>query len=112
MQDFFDVIMAEIGHREDIKDLTRAKQSGENFAMAAGMQPSASLSFFIGGYDTDKRELWEIPEVMEYIRAFAEAAGLRNWKAPIITRLDEESVGLLVLSNSFAPGHPFIVRHE
>lgn len=112
MTDDVGYVFVEVGHRQDIHKLDEAERVGTVFALAASHYHDADLAFSIGGYDDDKRELWQIPEVMEYVRQFAKAGGLDHWRNPVITRLNQESIALLVLSNSFAPDHPFKVEHE
>jgi hypothetical protein len=102
-------IFIEIGHKAVIYNEREARRVGSMFAKAALKYPIAGLTFTIGGYDDDPTELWEYPEVMQYIRWFANASGLDDWRNPVISRLHEDCVGLLILSDSFAPDHPYKV---
>jgi len=103
-------VFMEVGHRVDILNQLDAIRAADAFKLAARTYPNADLCFMIGGYDKDKRELWEIEEVMQYVRWFANASGLNDWRNPVILRLAEDSIGLLVLSKSFADDHPFKVE--
>jgi hypothetical protein len=108
-----DYIFIEIGVRQHIHDRYSAIKAGLAFTGAAKINPKAHLAFMIGGYDEDKRELWEVPEVMQYVRWFANASGLDDWRDERILRLHQDSIGLLVLSNSFVDDkHPFKVEHQ
>jgi hypothetical protein len=103
-------LIIEIGIKEVIHDEREARRVGSVVAQAALKYPIAGLVLLIGGYDQDPEELWEKPEVMQYVRWFANASGLDDWRNPLVLRLDQDSIGLLVLSGSFSEDHPFKVQ--
>lgn len=47
------------------------------FRLARAQSPQATVGFFVGGYDEDPREIYDIPEAVAYIRRWAKLAGLR-----------------------------------
>jgi hypothetical protein len=63
----YDVVFYQAGERGDLCD--EAHRAAE-FVQIARMTPGAELSVMIGGYDDDPRELFDIPEVMAFLRAF------------------------------------------
>lgn len=43
--------------------------------------PSTAVTMHIGGYDDDPRELWEIPEVRDFVTEFCAKTGAHNHPA-------------------------------
>lgn len=39
---------------------------------ALKIEPTTAIVIHVGGYDDDPRELWQIPEVMNFVRKFCE----------------------------------------
>jgi hypothetical protein len=67
-------------------------------------QPKATLRLTIDGYNGHP---WEIPEVADYIRRYAAAAGLRDWTGRLFKALDESSRALLIACDAIDKPHPF-----
>jgi hypothetical protein len=72
----YDFINVEIGTADHMTDhdLMMAVKFTENFAI----MPLIAMTVSIGGYDHDRREIWEIPEAREYMLRFATAMLARN----------------------------------
>ena len=91
-----DVIAIEIGARGEFTT-EAADAAALIFALAVAQHPKTTKHLMIGGYDTDQRELWDIPEVVEYVREFVTiAAGLlrlpfEDWK------LDDPATAMLAM---------------
>jgi hypothetical protein len=71
------------------------------------LNPLAELLLCVDGYDNDARSLWDIPEVADYIRRYARAAGLNDWTGRLFKRLDEGSKALLIACDAIDRPHPF-----
>jgi hypothetical protein len=69
--------------------------------------PDATILLTLDGYDDDPRSLWDIPEAADYIRRFARAAKLTNWRSPLFRALEEASRGLLIACDAIDKPHPF-----
>lgn len=77
--------------------------------MVAEVYPDKPIMIALAGYDDDPRELYEIPEAADYIRRFAVAAGLTDWRTPMFESLVDECKALLIACNAVDPGHGFTV---
>jgi hypothetical protein len=90
----FDEVLYHLGDRGDLRD--EAKRAADLVAVA-GMQPQARLSILIGGYDEDPRELFDIPEVMAFLKRIANAMpedALRT----VMPRFDKSSLALFLVA--------------
>lgn len=95
MSAHFDFVTYIAGSRGDFPEPGIA--AGE-FAAVARMNPTATLAVLIDGYEDDARELYDVPEVMGFLREFlAHLAPLmpqREW----MPRLDYSCRALLLLA--------------
>lgn len=109
-----DMIMIVIGNKQVIDDHNDLGlyRTSEIFLLSALKYPSAQFLLSIDGYDEDERELWEIPEVMRYIKRWAQAARLTDGYAPILQRIHDDTIGLLVLADAFGIHHPYHVNKD
>jgi hypothetical protein len=55
-----------------------AQEYAEGWRTMRAKHPAATFCPIVAGYDEDPRELWEIPEVVKYVRQFAELAGIKK----------------------------------
>lgn len=98
-----------IGGKGHLDDATlRKMQDAPRMVHAA--HPNAEITLFIDGYDNDPRELWQIEEVVQYIRRFARASGLHDWKGELFLVLDSVSKGLLIACDAIDKPHPYKVE--
>lgn len=68
----YDAVIYEAGSRGDFPPPGRA---AFEFVSVARLNPAAELTVSIGGYDADPREVFDIPEVMAFLRAMVAAMG-------------------------------------
>ena len=106
----YDDIFMEIGTKEKLDPQSRAV-AVTAFKLARFAYPKAKLYIAVGGYGDDPRELYDIPEVREYIRLWAIDAGLSDWRDAIaIPWVDATPLGLLQLCGVFAADSPIKVN--
>lgn len=74
MNEKIDIVWLELGHRNDLTEASCLRHAS-HFKTLQKKYPDARFGFSIGGYDEDRRELHEIPEVCRYMRRFVEEAG-------------------------------------
>jgi hypothetical protein len=93
----FDVVIHELGTKGDLGPERARKVAGE-FCAVLALQPDAEHRLAIGGFDTDPRELWDIPEARAFVHRFAgwvalKRPGIRftDWK------LDQPSLSLVAI---------------
>lgn len=72
-----DFISFEVGARDDLSRAA-AERTGKQWRELVVHYPKAHFVPHILGYDDDPRALWDFPEVCEYMRAWAKAAGIRR----------------------------------
>lgn len=97
MSDTINFALHEIGARDAFsRDL--ARRMARDFVDSLTAFPNAEHMLVVGGYDTDPRELWDIPEARAYIREFA------GWVALMLPgrkiadwRLDQYSLALVAI---------------
>jgi len=89
--DEYDVIMLVIGGKSDLRPVRAAISAGQ-VKLIAELQPRASLSLHLDGFDDDPRELWEIPEAALFIRQFAVALESLGLPPGFMERLTPESI--------------------
>jgi hypothetical protein len=53
-------------------------ESAKRWRAAAANNPHATFIVMVGGYDDDPRELWDLPEVVRFVRDWAQAAGIHS----------------------------------
>jgi hypothetical protein len=84
---------------------TKLQQSADGFVTLAAAADSHAFSdpitFAIDGYDDDPRPLWEIPEVMAYLRCWRRMV-IRRGGGPGLRHLDATSTALLLLAHNQA----------
>jgi len=70
----YDEIIYVVG---DKNELTReiAIKSAISFMLTILSNRHAPITMVMAGYDDDPREIWQIPECLEYMRVFAETCG-------------------------------------
>lgn len=108
MADELNIVVIEIGGKNHLSEgILRKMALGP--AMTHARYPEAKIALSIGGYDDDPRELWQIPEAVEYIRRFTAQAGLRDWHSSLFRALDELTIGLLVMCDAVDKPHPYVV---
>lgn len=99
-------VLVEFGSRGDLSDATITEMKDAP-RLCVQYYPGRPLLISIGGFDDDPRELWDIPEVADYVRRFAMASGLHDWRTRTFDALDEQCKGLLVMCGAVDPGHPY-----
>ena len=105
------MIVLEIGWCGNLDQPTCIRTS-EMFHQAVITFPTARIALSVGGYDADPRELDDIPEARDYVRQWASLAGLQDWRSPLVSHLEDQSVALLVVCGAFWAGHPYQVIRE
>jgi hypothetical protein len=103
-----EVAMIEIGSRGHLSDADLAKMAGYPAWLHATL-PDLPINLSIGDYDDDDPELWDIPEVVDYLRRYARASGLHDWKGALFQALSEGSKTLLLLADAIDKPHPYDV---
>lgn len=105
----FDEVLCEVG---DAQHQTQedARRAGEWVALVARTQPQAVIRLMLGGYDDDPRSLWEIPEAADYVRHVALAAGVADWRSPIVRQFSEGTIVLLSKCEAMGADPPFTVN--
>jgi len=68
--------------------------------------PKSNVWIQIGGYDTDPRELWHIPEVSLHVRRWASFADLRHILDAARTPLGPVSVSVMAKCGAFEDVEP------
>lgn len=111
MKDLDDIVI-EIGHRDMLEDVNGRKLAATAFRLARVRYPKAKIGFTIGGYDDDPREIYDVPEVREYIRAWAQDARLSDWRVAITVPWGNGllgGLGTLQLCGCFTDDSPIVV---
>jgi hypothetical protein len=62
-----------IGRRDELSRQIARERARVIARLIKAMAPHQAVTFEVAGYDTDERELWDIPEVRRYVINFAEA---------------------------------------
>jgi hypothetical protein len=96
----FDSAFIEIGLKDELT-ATNAMAAAECTIMAMLRYPFAEFSLVIGGFDTDPREVWDIPEAKDYFEMFIGAMFVLN--APHVRewRLDKATMGVVAMCCGF-----------
>lgn len=83
-----------IGMRDSLtkKDARLAAQAWRDLI---ARYPKASIYVCIAGYDTDSREIWEIPEAKAFMRRWARLVGLTDVPAILRSQLSPEVAGCI-----------------
>lgn len=105
----FDCILIQAGQRGCLT-ASHARVTGLATQLALRRHPSARIDWWVAGYDTDPRELWDIPQVAAHIRSCAEAAGFTDGYSLPRDQVTGEMVLLLVKCGVFGDNHPFEIR--
>src|ERR1700760_952194 len=77
-------------------DRVKLHQAALSFVNAA-IANDNPISFCVGGYDDDVRELWEVPEVMRYLREWCKI--VKRMGGHGLDRLDEVNRTLLLVAS-------------
>jgi hypothetical protein len=89
----YDELMFVIG---EAGDLTQYNATAAAFGVlyACSVNTRAKVTISIDGYDDDPRELWEIPEAIQFIQMFVYVMYIKNPTVAdnIASRLTEESL--------------------
>jgi len=93
-----DAIWMLIGKRDELTP-QEAERMGARWCREVQCNPRAEFEISIDGYDDDPRELWQIPEVVSYVKLWAAAAGIGD--VATAQRLNRQSLGLLGLCGVF-----------
>lgn len=105
----FGLVMIEIGGKGHLDEHTLLEMASAP-AMAHAQYPAAPILLSLSGYDQDPRSIWDIPEAADYVRAYARAAGLCDWRSSLFKALDETTAGLLIACDAINKPHPFTVN--
>jgi hypothetical protein len=101
-----------IATRDDLSEAA-ARAAGAAFRNIRKKQPEAPIMLNILGYDDDPRELYEFPEVCEYLLWFAETAGLKDWRAAMEVPWLHVGWGIILLVACGVydgQDHPFVLQ--
>jgi hypothetical protein len=71
------MISFHIGSRGEL-DWFAAKEYAESWKVFRVRHPKSPVTIFFLGFDTDPREIWDIPECRQYLRWFAKAADINR----------------------------------
>ena len=76
-------------------DRQRMDESAEAFVKGAQLAKK-SMAYAVSGYDDDPRELWEVPEVMRYLREWYRLVKAKGGGG--LDRLDDQCKAILLLA--------------
>jgi hypothetical protein len=82
----FDAIFCVVGGRDNLSDSTRADVVRHLNGTVRTSTTGGTVHLAVDGFDDDPRELWEIPEVREYVRRL-----VLDLDTEVALRLDELS---------------------
>lgn len=101
-----DVIIMELGGRGRFPS---PEKVAADFARVVLSNPRAEIGIAIGGFDDDPRELFDVPEVMDWLREFAAVLpphlGAAMAAEDLLARLDKPSRALLMLAAGVIERH-------
>lgn len=60
------VMVVQVGERGQL-DTKHASDAAQGILKARETYPAATIVLVVNGYDEDKRELWDVPEVCDYM---------------------------------------------
>lgn len=90
-----------------------ARKAAASFKLAVRRLPrSTYIAATIDGFDQDPREVYDIPAAAEQFREFGRAAFGGNGFHPLVQRLEEGTIAVLVQCGAFGSRHPYTVRME
>jgi hypothetical protein len=104
------LIQFAIGARGEITK-SYARAAAKAFVEIRQRCPDGLIYPHFLGYDSDPRELWQLPEVRRYARWWTRFAGISDWRLAMAVRwLDPEcTLGLLAVCGAFGDDYPFAV---
>lgn len=111
MTDAYDDAVIGIGGRGYFTEATLRKMKDAP-RLVLQQSPRVEITLMIDGYDDDPRELWQIPEAVDYVRRYAKASGLHDWTGRLFRALHEHSKGLLIACDAIDKPHPFRIATE
>ena len=94
-----DVFMMEIGTKEELNSEALAYAADTWLAARQSLPRCKVWMFAVGGYDDDPREIYEIPEAVNYVQAWARAVGL-----------DDEEKAARIFDNEHTADCLFVLR--
>jgi hypothetical protein len=94
-----DLVWMTIGKRDALTP-QEAERMGACWREAVQRNPRAEFLITIDGYDDDQRELWQIPEVVSYVKLWAAAAGMAD-AATVQRLLGDQGYAFLGLCGVF-----------
>lgn len=107
----FDVIIMELGGRGRFHPPAAV---AADFCRLVVSNPTAEIGIAISGYDSDARELFDVPEVMIWLREFAAAVpdliGDIMTSDEFLARLDQHSRVLMLLAAGVIERHQIRVE--
>ena len=92
----YDNIYSEIGHWGGLT-AEAAERTAAKWSLVLLHTPKSEHSIMIGGYDEDPRQLWEIPEVCDYMRRFASIVCAVTRRPITKWNLDHSSLAMMAL---------------
>jgi hypothetical protein len=93
------LVSLEIGQRGNLNNRMAVEAAAATFRNIAKRTSPGLIYVFLVGYDQDPRELWDIPEVAEYVRLWARLAELDLESATTI--LESHAVSFLAACGCF-----------
>jgi hypothetical protein len=78
----FDVVHFVMGERGELTPST-CREHALAWKRLRAANPKAIFLLMVMGYDDDPRELWEFPEVREYVQSWAGLVGLDDYDAAV-----------------------------
>jgi hypothetical protein len=90
------LVIVEVGQR-GLLDAEHAVTAARGILAARETYPAAQIVLSVGGYEADKRELWDVPEVVDYLLAVFDAV-FTEWPNGSLNdlRLDDSSAALIL----------------
>jgi len=106
----FDLVVWEIDTSGGLT-LETAESAALGLASVMRRCPKARVQFALPGFDTDPRELVDIPEARRFLRQMGEALALYSEKpGQLITRLDYSNVLILAVCMGLVPRVSYVVE--
>ena len=107
--DPYALVIVAFGGKGHLDDATLRHMSGAP-AMVHARHPGASIELTMDGYDDDPRSLWDIPEAAAYVRRYAKAAKLTDWRSSLFQALEETTKGMLIACDAIDKPHPYTLN--
>jgi hypothetical protein len=88
-----------VGSRGEL-DWFAAQEYARSWKIFRTRHPKSPVVIFFLGYDTDPREIWDIPECVQYLKWFAKTAGI-NKPSDLPPDIDSNLFGLMARCGVF-----------